>query len=100
PLEEAPLMTAILLGPGDADPPPFAQRAAELGRARIPAGEAVFRFDRGQCLLEESPHLGAQRLCFRRQMKRRELELGNGHRRLGGWMLLLCRLILDGATWE
>src|SRR5262249_52292482 len=97
-LQEALLVAAILLGPGDADPAALAQRLAELGRAGVPACEAILGPQRRQRLLEESSHLGAQCLGLRRQVERREFQLGNGHRRLGGWMLLLCRLILGGAT--
>src|SRR6185437_10057932 len=98
--EEALLRAAVLLGPGDADPAPLAELAGEGRRKGIPAGEAVFRLHLGQRLLQERAHLVPQRLGFRRQMERREFELGNRHGLLGGWMLPLCRLIIDCATEE
>src|SRR5712671_319843 len=99
-VEEAPLAAAVLLGPGDADPALLAQRLAELRRERVPAREAVLGLEARQRLLEEGADLTAQRLGLVRQMERREFELGDGHRHLGCWMPLLCRLILDRATRE
>ncbi len=70
------------------------------GDARVPAREAILGLDLRQRLLEERADFAAQRLGLGRQMERREFELGDGHRHLGGWMPLLCRLILCRATRE
>src|SRR6266404_7028380 len=99
-VEEAALAAAVLLGPGDADPALLAHRLAELGRARVPACEAVLGLEAGQRLLEKGADLHAQCLGLGGQVERRKFELWDGHRHLGGWMPLLCRLILDRATRE
>src|SRR5262249_23164780 len=99
-LEEASLAAAVLLGPRDADPTLLPHRPAELGRTRVPARETGLALDDGPYLLEDGAHLHAKRFRLRRQMEGREFELGNGHRRLPGWMRHLCRLMLDGATGE
>src|SRR6266404_2394815 len=91
-VEETALAAAVLLGPGDADPALLAHRLAELGRARVPAREAVLGLEAGQRLLEEGANLDAQRLGLGRQMERRELELGDGHCHLARLDApLLCR---------